>query len=95
MQTVQSNEYKNMAKYYVTVNEDAIRTLIINAIIKRYTGQIDIANNTGEWNKVGYDPSQGRYRATIVGYSTATRNGDNVDIDVTYNFQIATLTAPS
>lgn len=83
-----------MAQYYVTVNEDAIRTLIINAIIKRYTGEINIANNTGAWNSVGYDSSQGRYQATIVGYSTASRNGDNVDIDVTYNFQITTLIAP-
>lgn len=84
-----------MAQHYITVNEDAIRTLIINKIIERYTGEINIANNTGNWNEVGYDPNQGRYQATIVGYSSASRNGDNVDIEVTYNFQIATLIAPS
>lgn len=73
-----------MAKY-VTVNEDKMREIIINAIINRYTGELTIkGDKTSRWWSDARTQENGTVM-TISGSSNATRSGNGVQIDVTYN----------
>lgn len=70
---------------YVTVNEDKMREIIINAIINRYTGELTIkGDKTSRWWSDARTQENGTVM-TISGSSNATRSGNGVQIDVTYN----------
>ena len=74
-----------MAKY-VTINEEKMRELIINQIIQRYTGELTIkGNKTSQWWSNTNDTSLGGTVMTISGNACASRSGNGVQVDVTYN----------
>lgn len=71
---------------YVTINEEKMREIIINQIISHYSGELNIkGNKTSRWWTDARDQSLGGTVMTISGTSNATRSGNGVQIDVTYN----------
>ncbi|MBO5957107.1 MAG: hypothetical protein J6Q39_06085 [Bacteroidales bacterium] len=73
-----------MAKY-VTINEEKMREIIINQIISRYSGELNIkGNKTSRWWSDARTQENGTVM-TITGSSNASRAGNGVQIDVTYN----------
>lgn len=63
-----------------------MREIIINQIISHYSGELNIkGNKTSQWWSDARDTSLGGTILTISGSSNATRSGDGVQIDVTYN----------
>lgn len=79
---------------YITVNENKLREVIINAIIARFNNaEITInGNKTSRWWTDARDTSLGGTVMTISGESTAVRDGDGVQINVTYTFAKAPRT---
>lgn len=70
---------------YVTINEEKMREIIINQIISRYSGELTIkGDKTSRWWSDARTQENGTVM-TISGSSNATRSGNGVQIDVTYN----------
>lgn len=96
-----------MPEVYVTVNEEKMRNAVLDALVDSLNEKtINVSGAVGaawsgfyytEWDEEGNPTKAERTPGThkkitgIVGEIDASRNGTNINVDITYTVQLATL----